>query len=175
MIPPKHETPIFCSAGVGRGGLEPEVAVIAVSLDKPHKLAGLTQRPVYTLYPVPEKYSQNSANLTFNKNTGVIYSTSIGYQYEDEEIGFTTGILITTHYDVYLPFPIWEPDEFDNIIAPMELVNFLPQDGVKVYSADGIIFHWIEEEALYSIYVEGSLFGQLPEDIVNLLNKAGGE
>lgn len=171
---PKHGFPIFCSAGVGRGGPVPEVVAVNIPTDELSKLISLTGKPFYELREVPEKYFKPlTATLHLHNHSREVFSSFLAYQYHDVDIGNITGVNITVNYDPYLPYPVWMPSDSDQVIAPIELLTDLPQPGVKIYSALGSIFQWVEDNALYSVHFEGLMSEDLQLQMPSILKRIG--
>ncbi|NBD35313.1 MAG: hypothetical protein GVY30_04865 [Chloroflexi bacterium] len=63
---------------------------------------------------------------------------------------------IWSQSDFPRPFPLWssDPVEPGGPAVVLEKVDFLPSPGIMVTTRRGYVFHWIENDVLYTLITE---------------------
>ena len=115
--------------------------------------------PMYTLSPVPAGLRATPVSIVRN-DAGVVVMAGVSFETYTEWMGqrFTeASISISAMTEFPRPFPLLVshrgPPSGRKTVGP-ERVSYLPAPGVRVRTARGAVFHWIENDVLYTLQVE---------------------
>jgi hypothetical protein len=109
---------------------------------------------------------------------GEVYETGVVY---DSRLGKRTGldsqrrtIRLLAKPEFLRPYPLRssKPLEPGGPTVTLQKVDFLPTPGVMILTQEGYIFHWIENDILYTLYA--NLPEPLPQ-VQALLSQLTGE
>jgi hypothetical protein len=145
--------PIFC--GVGHSETEPTVT--SRLFNTAEELAEYITFPIYTFQVLSNDLHLLGANL-IEHETGEVYAISVDFQSYNQEIeDLETTVSIWAYPDPLKPQPLWSiaPVEPGRLAVIPEKVDFLlPTPGVLYRLPKGFVFHWIEDEILYTLIAE---------------------
>jgi hypothetical protein len=151
---PEHGIPIVCGVGAGRGG--PKPTAVGRSFSTAADLAKEIDFPVYAINNLPRQIRPFGVNLIEHK-TGEAFAASIDFQvYDEHKDTWETAMSIWSQSDFPRPFPLWssDPVEPGGPAVVLEKVDFLPSPGIMVTTRRGYVFHWIENDVLYTLITE---------------------
>lgn len=155
VSPSELGVPIMCGVGVGRGG--PHPTAVTKYMNTHHDLAQEVSFPVYTFYKLPGHLRAAGAHL-IKHETGEVFSAAVNFDsYNLEAREWEEGtVSISADPDFPRPFPLWSsnPVEPGGPATTLEKVDFLPAPGIMVVTQDGYVFHWIENEILFTMVME---------------------
>jgi len=151
---PERGMPTFCGVGAGRDG--PESTAVIKSFSTVTDLAREVAFPLYTLSKLSEELHLAGANLIQHK-TGEVFAAVVDFQSHNRRSGdWETTVSIWAQPEFPRPFPLWSSDavEPDGPAVILEKVDFLPSPGVIVATPQGAVFHWINDDVLYTLIAE---------------------
>lgn len=157
VTPPKLGIPIMCGTGVGRGG--PAPTALNEVVPNIEYLRQLVPFKMFGFRTLPREFEVIHSLVTRHE-TGEVFEAAIVYGVQDSIASGPDSerrtIRITAQPDYPRPFPLWSSNavETDGPAVILEKVDFLPTSGIMIAVEEGYVFHWIQEEILYTLYAE---------------------
>ncbi|CAM2069633.1 hypothetical protein SCOR_29940 [Sulfidibacter corallicola] len=127
--------------------------------------------PMYSLSHLPGGLEARHFHVRRHL-AGRIIHASIGFESFDHDLGqWVTSVSLFGKVAYARPYPLWaaastEPGEPGVVL---EKVSHLPKPGVRVATSSGIVYHWIEEDILYTLDIQISDALSDPEMLVDAL------
>lgn len=173
---PKLGIPIVCGIGAG-SGVQP--TAITELIDSDATLANKIAFPMYTFKNLPVENGGSlrraDANL-MRHSTGEVFAATIAFQAHNKISGnWETAISIWAEPDFPRPFPLWssEPVEPNGPAVILEKVDFLPSPAIGVSTKTGYVFHWINNDVLYTLTMENNPSRDEARKLASLLAVVG--
>jgi hypothetical protein len=169
ITPPRLGVPIICGVGTGRGGTSAKAV-----RERTLGLAQLRQRvpfKVYSFRNLPEEFGLTHT-LVLRHETGVVYDSRLGKRTGLDSQRRTIRLLAKPEFLRPYPLRSSKPREPGGPTVTLQKVDFLPTPGVMILTQEGYIFHWIENDILYTLYA--NLPEPLPQ-VQALLSQLTGE
>lgn len=152
--PPQHGIPIVCGVGTGENTSKPTAE--SRSFNSGTSLAQEVNFPIYAIEKSPEHIRPFGAYLIKHKS-GEPFAAAVNFQtYNEKRKAWETTLSIWSQPDFPKPFPLWssKPVEPGAPSVILHKVNFLPSPGIMVITQRGWVFHWIENNILYTFIAE---------------------
>lgn len=156
VSPPELQPPIIC----GIAGTTEHVNGDRLLFETPANLRDFVKFSIYGLEDLPEDIVYLNSSALAYTDSDDIYSTTVTYQAESTLGVKVSPISINARQSFAKPFPVhrtdpvFEGEPFVDVVA----YDALPMPGVRYNGIDSFIFQWIEDDVLYTVRQDNTLF-----------------
>lgn len=173
--PPPPQTPVPAGALPSPEHLKStsQATLLSQTMSDPAALAKSVNFPVYDLGQVPAPLRSGPINLVRSNGTKVVaalvtYQSPVTWQGRSL---LATDVAILAQPVFPRPFPIFSTNKAapgTRSVAPVK-VSFLPAAGVAVSTLRGRVYHWIQNDVLYTLRVENGVSDPQADAIASTL------
>ena len=119
------------------------------------EIRAMTSRPVYSLEQAPNGFMANPVEVYYRLNPLELSIVTVSYSREVDSSGErATQISLMMNYDYPRPYPVTSINSLPDGRGSVGKTDAVPHGGLHVKTAEGDVFHWIENDTLLTLIVE---------------------
>lgn len=159
VVMPERMPPIFCQAGEGG----PEPTGVTTSVSSAYELKAMMGVPTFSPFGLGSELYPIGGNL-MQYTDGDVFAGVLTFESRDAQTGeVQPNVRLQMQRYFPRPLPLWEstPAAPGEPFTEYKKVGFLPAPGLVEQSGLGYIFHWIQGDVYYRLFVENQgTFGE---------------
>lgn len=136
--------------------------------------------PLYTLNFSDDKISYLEGYILRFSGSQEVWEARLDFGYMTS---YEVMISISARPKFHKPYPVWPVELFpkkptdqyitddEYLLVKPEVINYTPQNGIKITTLNGYTLQWIEDKVLYTLFMEDQNYKDQPEIIGSFLVK----